>query len=241
MGLQDRIAELRQQLEHPEPTKWYKRWWGILFLTCLFLFVSSIGAGGIYIFKMVKDINAQKTSINTAEKVKADKLLIEGSDNYWLGTSSPQITIVEFSDFSCPYCKDEFPIIRELGIKYKDQVKIIYRDYLGHDNSLDLALAARCAGEQGKFWNMHDKLFVNQDQITLTGLPIIAQQLGLDVKSFNSCISSKKYIPQIRKDVEDADTIGITKTPSFMINGYKLEGAINRTDFINIIETILQK
>ena len=151
------------------------------------------------------------------------------------------MTIVEFSDFACPYCKDNFPVVRELGLKYKDDIKIIYRDYLGHNESLDLALAARCAGEQGKFWYMHDKLFSNQEQATLANLPVMAQQLGLDVKSFNSCLSSKKHLSRVREDLDAAEKIGITKTPSWMINGYLIEGAIDRDSFINIIETFLQE
>jgi predicted DsbA family dithiol-disulfide isomerase len=91
------------------------------------------------------------------------------------------------------------------------------------------------------FWPMHDKLFTNQEQITLTELPVIAQQLGLDVKAFNSCISTKKYLSYIREDITAAEKIGITKTPSWMINGYLLEGAIDRDNFIKIIEEFLKK
>lgn len=241
MALQDRVAELRQRLEHPEPVKWYKRWWGILLLLFLFLLVSFIVASILYIGKAVKDIRTEKTSIETAQKSQENKIIIEGENTYWMGTSTPKVTIVEFSDFACPYCKDNFSVVRELGLKYKNDVKIIYRDYLGHNESLDLALAARCAGEQGKFWYMHDKLFSNQEQATLANLPIMAQQLGLDVKTFNSCLSSKKYLNHVREDMAAAEKIGVTKTPSWMINGYLLEGAIDRDSLINIIEKFLQE
>lgn len=241
MALSDRIAELRQKMEHPTPTKWYKKWWGVLLLLFLFLLISFAGASAIYIVKTVQSIKAEKASIATAKKVEETKALIEGQNNYWLGTSTPQITIVEFSDFACPYCQDNFTVIRELGVKYQNDIKIIYRDYLGHEESLDLALAARCAGEQNKFWPMHDKIFTNQDTITLAGLPALAQQLGLDVTSFNNCLSNKKYLGQIQADINAATEIGITKTPSWIINGYLLEGAIDRDKFINLIENILKK
>ncbi|MFA4942662.1 MAG: thioredoxin domain-containing protein [Patescibacteria group bacterium] len=241
MALQDRILELRQKLDHPTPKRWYKKWWGILLLLTLFLLASFILASALYVAKTVQDIRMENNSINTAQKVQIDKALIEGQNNYWLGTSTPKITIVEFSDFACPYCKDNFSVVRDLGLKYKDDIKIIYRDYIGHNESLDLALAGRCAGEQEMFWPMHDKLFTNQEQITLTELPVIAQQLGLDVKAFNSCISTKKYLSYIREDITAAEKIGITKTPSWMINGYLLEGAIDRDNFIKIIEEFLKK
>lgn len=241
MALQDRIAELRQKLEHPTPAKWYQKWWGILLLLFLFLLISFTLASALYIARTVKDIKAENASIETAKKIQEDKLLIEGENNYWIGTSSPRITIVEFSDFACPYCKDDFSVIRELSLKYKNDIKVIYRDYLGHGESLDLALAARCAGEQGKFWYMHDKLFTNQDQINLGSLPTMAKQLGLDSAAFNNCLTSKKYLNQVRTDMENAEKIGITKTPSWMINGYLLEGAIKREDFIKIIDIILQE
>ncbi len=241
MALSDRVVELRQQSAHQTPTKWYKKWWGVLLLVVLFLLISSVVASAMYVFKIARDINSQKTSIDTAQRIQANKNLIEGQNNYWLGTSTPKITIVEFSDFACPYCRDDFSVVREIGLIYQNDIKIIYRDYIGHENSLDLALAARCAGEQGKFWPMHDKLFSNQDQAGLTNLPIFAQQLGLDVKTFNSCLSTKKYLSQVREDIDAAEKIGITKTPSWMINGYLLEGAITRTDFIKMIETILKK
>lgn len=241
MELQDRIAELRQKLEHPEPIKWYRKWWGILILLFLFLLTSFITASGLYINRTIQEIKSEKTSIDTAQKIQENKTIIEGLNTYWIGTSTPKVTIVEFSDFACPYCKDSFPIVRELGLKYKDSIKIIYRDYLGHNESLDLALAARCAGEQGKFWYMYDKLFSNQEQATLANLPVMAQQLGLDVKSFNSCLSNKKYLSHIREDLDDAEKIGVTKTPSWMINGYLLEGTIQQENFIKIIETFLQE
>jgi len=241
MALSDRVVELRRQSEHRPPTKWYKRWWGILLLVILFLVISSVGASAMYVLKIARDINSEKVSIDTAQKIQANKALIEGRNNYWLGTSTPQITLVEFSDFACPYCRDDFSVVREVGQVYQNDIKIIYRDYIGHNESLDSALAARCAGEQGKFWPMHDKLFTNQDQANLTNLPIFAQQLGLDVKIFNACLSTKKYLSQVREDIDAAEKIGITKTPSWMINGYLLEGAISRDDFIKIIEAILKK
>ena len=241
MALSDRIAELRQKLEHPAPTKWYKRWWGVLILLFLFLFISFVVASVIYIIKTAQDIKNERVSIDTAQKIQENKFLIEGQNNYWLGTSTPKITIVEFSDFACPYCRDNFSVIRELGLEYQNDIKIIYRDYIGHTDSLDLALAARCAGEQDKFWPMHDKLFTNQDQIALTDLPVLAQQLGLDVKTFNTCLDTKKYLSYVREDINAAETIGITKTPSWIINGYLLEGARTKEDFTNIIEYFLKK
>lgn len=161
---------------------------------------------------------------------------IPESRGYSLGPDGAKITIVEFSDFACPYCREEYPIVRQLAAKYKGSVKIIYRDYPLHENSVALALAARCAGEQGFFWPMHDKLFAAQGSFSAADLPGMAASVGADKAKFSACYDAQKYLTDIQKDLSDAEYLKLKGTPTFFINGYKFEGAIPLENFEEILK-----
>lgn len=171
------------------------------------------------------------------------KKQIEGENNPSFGATNPKVTIVEFSDFACPFCKASFPAIREIGLKNQENVKIIFRDWPGHEYSLPLALAAYCAGEQGKFWEMHDKLFQNQSDTfgkDKNQLAALAQQLGIYNEDFQTCFDSQKYLPQIKKNYIDSEILGVAGTPTWFINGKKIEGELSSTDLEKIISPYLQ-
>lgn len=175
--------------------------------------------------------------------VDETKALIEGNNNYSFGTENPQVTIVEFSDFACPFCLASFPALREISVKYQDKVKIIFRDWPGHEFSINLALSAYCAGEQGKFWEMHDKLFQNQSETfgsDKNQLAILAQQLGIYNQQFQTCFDSQKYLPHIRDNFADAQQLNVQGTPTWFINGKKVEGQLSATDLENLIRPYIQ-
>lgn len=168
-------------------------------------------------------LTKNETATPNIKQQKTYNIPIDG--NFYLGTNNPQITIVEFADFNCPHCKNSYSTIRQLSIKYKDQVKIIFKDYpVISDDSVSLALAARCAGEQGLFWGMHDKLFANQGQFSLTNLPSIAGSVGADTQKFNTCFNENKYSKEIEKDLIWGQENGLSGTPKFFVNGYLLPG-----------------
>lgn len=171
------------------------------------------------------------------------RLQVEGQNNPSFGSENPKVTIVEFSDFACPFCKASFPAIREIGLKYKEDVKIVYRDWPGHEHSLSLAMAAYCAGEQDKFWEMHDKLFQNQSETfgaDKNQLAALAQQLGIYNEDFQTCFDSQKYLPQIKKNFTDSEILGVAGTPTWFINGRKIEGQLSATDLEKIISPYLR-
>jgi protein-disulfide isomerase len=172
----------------------------------------------------------------------AKKFEVPDRNNYFLGTSTPKVTIFEFSDFACPYCQQAYPIIREISYKYQNSVKIIFKDFPIHDDSLDLAMAARCAGEQKPelFWAMHDKLFALQGQFATTSLPDIAVSVGANRAAFNTCLASKKYLSAIKNDYTDGQALGIAGTPTFFINGYKVAGVIPKDQFEKMIQSFLK-
>jgi protein-disulfide isomerase len=229
------------------PKKLQGRWWKIAFFAVLTLLAILFVAFGFYVFDLVR--NPDKNNINNNEildqlkenKITVDNKIIIGTNNYWLGSANPKITIVEFGDFNCSNCKNSFPNIREISLKYKDSVKIIFRDFPVLENSSNLALAGRCAGEQGLFWVMHDKLFTNQGEFEINQLSNFANQIGADVKKFTSCLENEKYISDINKDYADGKLLEITGTPTWFINGYKIEGNIPYNIFIQIIEALIKK
>ncbi len=216
---------------------WYKKWWGLVLLTLLTIIMVFLFAFGFLIINIIKETkeNPLKSTQNAIPKE------ILGEDNYWLGSASPKITIVEFADFNCAHCQNAFPIIRELGLKYKNDIKIIFRDFpVIAESSGDLALAARCAGEQGFFWIMHDKLFLNQGVNDDARLKELAKQTGINMIKFNSCFSGKKYENKIQKDLNDGVSLGVSGTPTWFINGQKVAGDIPLSGFEDIIKQILK-
>lgn len=216
---------------------WYKTWWGVivLFLSAIILFVLAIGV--FYVAGKVK--NAKNKSNQAATKLSGPIFKATDGDHYWLGTDGAKITIVEFGDFACPVCKKAFPTAREISLKYKNDIKFIWRDYpVVQDYSALLALAGRCAGEQGLFWPMHDKLFQNQGVSTSDQLTALANQAGADTVKFKECLGKQKYLPQIQKDFSDGQSFGSIGTPTYFINGYRIPGDIPYNVFVEIIEEL---
>lgn len=196
-----------------------------------------LAAVGFYFFGLVKK---SKQELNKNAAVLAGRQYpAADNEHYWLGAANAPITIVEFGDFACPNCEKSFPTIREISVKYKNDVKFIWRDYpVVQDYSTLLALAARCAGEQGLFWPMHDKLFQNQGVSAADQLSVLANQIGADMIKFNGCVSQQKYLPQIQKDFSDGQAFGNKGTPTWFINGYKVDGDIPYDIFVQIIEEL---
>lgn len=195
---------------------------------------------------IISAILASRTKL-PAPQLSGQKYEVPTENDYWLGTTTPRVTIVEFGDFACPYCRNSYTTLRELGFKYQNSIKIIFKDFPIHNDSLDLALAARCAGEQkllssqeGLFWPMHDKLFALQGQFATTSLPDLAVSIGADANLFKNCLGGKKYLNDIKKDYLDGEELKISGTPTFFINGYKLAGEIPKDKFEEIIQQFLK-
>lgn len=225
------------------PKKWYRTWWGTIMIIVAFLILIFISVFGFYVLDLAKKIKSgelQTQTIKQAELTPEKKKLIEGLGNYSIGTSSPVITIVYFADFACPLCKNAFNKIREISLVHKDKIQIIYRDFPIHDESIDLAMGARCAGEQGLFWPMHDKLFQNQGVAAKEEISALAKQVGVDSKKYESCITAQKFLPQIQKDYSDGETLGIAGTPTWFINGAMVSGDIPSDNLNKIIQELLK-
>ncbi|HEX3572950.1 MAG TPA: thioredoxin domain-containing protein [Acidobacteriaceae bacterium] len=159
------------------------------------------------------------------------------------GNADAPVTIVEFSDYQCPYCHQVEPTIAAVLAKYGDKVRFAYRDFPLrniHDHAEIAAEASRCALEQGKFWDYHDQLFkgTNLDKEALVGY---ARNAKMDQQQFESCLTSDKYKAQIDKDIEEGRKAGVSGTPTFFINGISTSGAQQPDAFTRIIDDELAK
>ena len=163
---------------------------------------------------------------------------VDSSGHPALGPASAPVTIVEFSDFQCPFCRAAEPTLKELRTKYGDKVRIVYMDYPlpFHNHSMDAARAARCAGEQGKFWPFHDALFADQKKLAPDDLKATAQTLGLNPAKFNACLDQTKYTDQVNKDEDAGKKVGVNGTPGFFVNGRFISGAQKPEAFEEIID-----
>jgi protein-disulfide isomerase len=160
------------------------------------------------------------------------------------GSTKAPVTIVEFSDFHCPYCRQVQPTLTRLLSDYGDQVKLAYRDFpidQLHPSARKAAEAARCANEQGKFWEYHDKLYLGGADASPEKLRALAQETGMNVSVFEQCFASGKYRSEVDKDIAEATDLGVTGTPSFFINGRPLSGAQAYESFVGIINDELAR
>jgi protein-disulfide isomerase len=158
------------------------------------------------------------------------------------GNPDAAITIVEFSDFQCPYCERAYAMVKDLLRKYEGKVKLAYRDLPLVEIRSDIqgtAEAARCAGEQGQFWAYHDVLFENQDEYGEEAFRQFAAGLGLNVDQFAACMEIGKFKPLIEADFKEGIRLGATGTPAFFINGIPLIGARPQAEFEELIGTLL--
>ena len=154
------------------------------------------------------------------------------------GGANAPVTIVEFSDFLCPYCRKAQPMLQSLRAKYGEKIKIVYRDFPLdnlHPQARAAAEASRCAMEQGKFWEFHDKLFNESDGSPAT-LSRVVKEIGMDVAAFETCNSSGKYKTPVQASAQEGARLGITGTPTFFINGRILIGMQPLDSFVSIID-----
>lgn len=152
--------------------------------------------------------------------------VVEGFPTW--GSSKAPVTIVEFSDFQCPFCARAVPTLERIKKEYgPDKVRLVFKDMPlpSHDRANPASNAAHCANEQGKFWEMHNILFENQSKLSDADFKDHAKTLGLDAAKFAECYDSKKYQAAIDKSRTEAEKLGISATPSFVINGVLIQGA----------------
>ena len=143
------------------------------------------------------------------------------------GKAGAPVTLVEFSDFQCPYCQGFVPTLKRIEKEYGDRVLIVYRQYPIpnlHPNAFKAAEASLCANEEGKFWELHDVMFAEQQQLSVSDLKEKARRLGMNSKKFDGCLDSGRYVEQVQNDQKEGLRVGISGTPAVFINGILVEG-----------------
>jgi protein-disulfide isomerase len=187
------------------------------------------------------------TKSDSGQVESRDEVEVERSHTAPAASGSPQrgpddapVTIVEYSEFQCPYCRQTEQALHQTLVKYGDQVRLVYKDFplSFHKHAMDAALAARCADEQGQFWAYHDALFAS-GQLSPADLKATASHLGLDRESFDTCLDDRKYERAVRADQAEGNRLGADGTPYFLINGKSLSGAQSATAFDTAISAEL--
>jgi len=163
-------------------------------------------------------------------------------DDPFRGPKTAPVTIVEFTDFQCPFCKRSQDTLKQVETAYPDKVKLVERQYPlpFHNRAKPAAEAVMCAKEQGKFWEMHDKLFPSQS-LEDADIQTFAKDIGLNAKKFNKCLAEHKTLARIDADIADGQRYGVRGTPHFFINGKPLSGAQPFDAFKTAIDEELAK
>ncbi len=247
------LEELQTPVEAARP--WYTRWWGIVL-------VLTLVAGGGAVYWFVAQVNYYQQAIEDGNyeafagyqidasqygKVgtQVSRSEVETMDDPFWGNPQASVVIVEFSDFQCPYCRQNHPALQQLRATYADKIKFIYRDFpltAIHPESMIAAQAASCAHDQQMFWPYHDVLFARQNEYTTVDeLVGYAAELELDTERFRTCLTSEKYKTEAEQDLQEGIRFGVKGTPTFFINGLRLNGVITYDTMTAVIDRYLDK
>ncbi len=232
---------------------WYRQGWGKILLAlsaCLLVF---IGLFGYLVFRSVIQLRGNSLDVRTVQNrqqstqtgstpsgvlvVPRDQ--VETPDDPTIGPTTAAVTIVEFGDFECPFCRKSVAPLKSMLERYGEKIRFIYRDFPNssiHNGALPAALAANCANDQGKFWQYHDLLYANQELFSTQPWEQIAEQLRLDMTRFSSCMEQKTHQAEVEEDYREGVRFGVTGTPTWFINGVRIEGALDAETFATIID-----
>lgn len=183
-----------------------------------------------------------KAKYKTAITLKAPTVEVATGSRPPRGNPKATITIIEFSDYECPFCKKGEESVQQVMKEYGDRVQLYYRDYPlpFHKHARNASLAANCAMAQGKFWEYHGKLFA-MEELSTEKMKAAAGELGLDQAKFDKCFEDQEFKKAVEKDIEDGQSVGVTGTPTFFVNGRVLSGAQPFEAFKQVIEEELAK
>lgn len=216
-----------------------ERRWKVLFGVVSAVVIVLLGIG-VYFYVLVrKNVDVIQGNDNTNQATAAD---VDSPDAPYTGSADAHVVVVEFSDFQCPYCEQAFPVVRELINHYGDRIKFEYRNFPiaeSHPNAEKAAEAGLCAHAQGKFWEMHDKMFINQSDLSVLALKNYAKEINIDTTQFNTCLDQGTMESRVRKDFQDGLLAGVDGTPTFFINGYKFPGVPTLSDMEGTIDQLL--
>ena len=181
--------------------------------------------------------NTQPSGAAEAAPNRRVTVSIDGQPS--IGPANAPVTIVEFSDYQCPYCQVWYQqVYQQLLTSYPNKIRFVYRDLPlpMHPEAIPAAEAADCAGDQGAYWKYHDALFNQQYGLSRAAYVHYASDLGLDGNAFAACLDSQRYLDKVQANATDAASVGLNSTPSFVINGRVLIGALPFSDFKAVVD-----
>lgn len=173
----------------------------------------------------------------------------EISSTDWVkGNPLAKVTIVEYSDFQCPACAAYFPLVQKIVSENINNIRFVYRHFPlpQHQNAIPASLASEAAGKQGKFWEMYEMLFTNHDTWenstdAKTTFTEYAKKLGLDITKYKVDVDSKEVLDKVNSDLKGGQDVGINSTPSFYVNGNKIQNPQSYEEFKKIIDEAIKK
>jgi protein-disulfide isomerase len=182
--------------------------------------------------RAIRDLLLQRQSRPTGPTAPPPPATVSAAGSAMLGRPDAPVVLVEFSDYQCPFCKrfseTTLALLKKEFVE-SGKVRYIFRDFpldQIHPDARKAAEAARCAGDQAKYWEMHDVLFQNQRALRPEHLKGYAEQLGLDTSAFAACLDSAKHAAQVQKDFDDGVKAGVRSTPSFIVGRPRADGTI---------------
>ena len=181
-----------------------------------------------------------------SEKVKAEKSFSGELVPAWspsLGSAKAPVTIVEFGDFQCPFCAAAFVPVRQILQEYPGKIHLVFRHFpiqSLHENALALSKASMCANEQGKFWSLHDRLFQFQDSVTASNIEDQVKSVGVELARYRQCLDADRYKDKIAQDFSDGLQLGARGTPTWIINGQKVEGVLSLEAWREIMKSLFK-
>lgn len=232
---------------------WYKTWWGIILLTILGVVVlAGLVFAGVtvqywYQIKSGKlSLGNLNNSTSTIGNLYQNNITeIETTDDPFMGSPVAKLVIVEFVDFKCPNCLTSHPIMKKVMQNYSHKVKRIIRDFPAeslHPGAGELAELAYCANKQNKFWKLADVLFEQQNylpsSLTFDIKTTLYNSVNLDSNQMEQCLQSGEAKIEVNKDFADGVRFGVVGTPTFFINGKKVEGVVSYDNWVKVIEAI---
>lgn len=184
---------------------------------------------------------ATNTAVNTNAAAPTKVDIAIAADDHITGDKNAKVTLVEYSDFQCPYCGAVEPTLEKILTDYKGKVRLVYRHFplSFHENAQKAAEASECANDQGKFWEYHDLLYKNQGALTVDNLKQYAKDLKLNTTKFNTCLDNGTYTQKVKDEETQGTNYGVQGTPATFVNGVLVSGAQPYESFKSIIDAAL--
>ena len=166
-----------------------------------------------------------------------------GSDDHAQGAADAVVTLVEYGDYECPHCGAAYPVVKQLQERFGTDLRFVYRNFPIaeiHRHALGAAMTAEFGGAKGRFWEVHDALFENQQRLGATLYAAIVTQLGLDANELHAALENATYESKVRTDFNGGVRSGVNGTPSFFINGQRYDGSPDVDSLADVFTAVIE-